>query len=200
LLKIRQKIIKSLFDILFSVLGILLLGWMIIVLIMLSTIDTNSFGLFFQKRIGFKGKVFYVFKIRTMKVDKSISTTVTTIKDSRVTKIGSFLRKYKLDELPQLINILIRDMSFVGPRPDVEGFADKLEGEDRIVLNVKPGLTGPASLVFKHEEELLAEQENPVAYNRGVIWPQKVKINKEYIKNYTFKKDLEIIYKTMFNA
>jgi len=199
-LKIRQKIIKSLFDILFSVLGILLLGWMIIVLIMLSTIDTNSFGLFFQKRIGFKGKVFYVFKIRTMKVDKSISTTVTTIKDSRVTKIGSFLRKYKLDELPQLINILIRDMSFVGPRPDVEGFADKLEGEDRIVLNVKPGLTGPASLVFKHEEELLAEQENPVAYNRGVIWPQKVKINKEYIKNYTFKKDLEIIYKTMFNA
>jgi len=199
-LRIKQKIIKRLFDIVFSVLGILLLGWIIILLIILTTIDTNSFGLFYQKRIGFNGKVFYIFKIRTMKPNRKVTTTITTVNDTRLTTLGKILRKYKLDELPQLINVMLGNMSFVGPRPDVKSFADALVGDDRIILTVKPGITGQASLYFRNEEELLAQQENPEKYNREVIWPEKVSINKEYVKNYTFKKDLQILYKTFFYA
>jgi len=199
-LRIKQKIIKRLFDIVFSVLGILLLGWIIISLIILTTIDTNSFGLFYQKRIGFNGKVFYIFKIRTMKPNRKVTTTITTVNDTRLTTLGKILRKYKLDELPQLINVILGNMSFVGPRPDVKSFADALVGDDRIILTVKPGITGQASLYFRNEEELLAQQENPEKYNREVIWPEKVSINKEYVKNYTFKKDLQILYKTFFYA
>jgi len=197
-LKIKQKIIKRLFDIIFSVIGILLLGWMLILLLILATIDTKSFGLFFQNRIGFNGKEFYIFKIRTMKINHKISTTITTVNDVRLTALGKILRKYKLDELPQIINVLLGNMSFVGPRPDVKGFADSLVGENRIILTVKPGITGPASLYFRNEEELLANQENPCEYNRNIIWPKKIAINKEYVKNYTFKKDLQILYKTVF--
>ena len=197
-MKIKQKIIKRLFDIVFSVLGILLLGWMIILLIILATVDTKLFGLFYQKRIGLKGKYFYVFKIRTMKTNHEISTTITTLNDARLTTLGKLLRKYKLDELPQLVNVLIGNMSFVGPRPDVKGFADALIGDDRIILTVKPGITGPASVYFRNEEEVLAHQENPCEYNRKIIWPKKIAINKEYVKNYTFKKDLQILYKTIF--
>jgi len=197
-LKIKQKIIKRLFDIIFSVIGILLLGWMLILLLILATIDTKSFGLFFQNRIGFNGKEFYIFKIRTMKINHKISTTITTVNDVRLTTLGKILRKYKLDELPQIINVLLGNMSFVGPRPDVKGFADSLVGENRIILTVKPGITGPASLYFRNEEELLANQENPCEYNRNIIWPKKIAINKEYVKNYTFKKDLQILYKTVF--
>jgi len=197
-LKIKQKIIKRLFDIVFSVLGILLVGWMIILLIILSTIDTKSFGLFYQKRIGFNGKGFYIFKIRTMKTNHKIVTTITTVNDTRLTTLGKTLRKYKLDELPQLINVILGNMSFVGPRPDVKGFVDTLVGDDRIILTVKPGITGPASLYFRNEEELLAHQENPCEYNRNIIWPKKIAINKEYVKKYTFNKDLQILYKTVF--
>ena len=106
-------------------------------------------------------------------------------------------RKYKIDELPQLINVLKGDMSFVGPRPDVPGYADKLEGEDRIILSIKPGITGPATLKYKNEEEILANVDDPVKYNNQVIWPDKVKINKEYIKNWSLKKDIEYILKTI---
>lgn len=196
-MKIRQKIIKAIFDIVFSILGLLLFGWLIILLIVVATIDTKLFGLFCQKRIGFKGKEFYILKIRTMKVKYETSNSVTIANDDRITALGKVLRKYKLDELPQLINILIGKMSFVGPRPDVKGFADKLVGEDKIILTVKPGITGPASLFFRNEEELLVHKENPYEYNRIIIWPNKVAINKEYIKNYTFKRDLQILYNTV---
>lgn len=199
-MEVKQKIIKRLFDIFFSIIGIIVLGWMIILYILFSTIDTKSLGIFRQKRVGFNGKEFYVFKIRTMKNHSKITTTVTVANDVRITSFGKFLRKHKLDELPQLFNIFIGDMSFVGPRPDVKGFADKLTGDDRIILSVRPGLTGPATIYFRNEEELLAEQENPEVYNRRVIWPKKVAINKDYIKNYTFKSDLIIIFKTLLNA
>ncbi len=132
-----------------------------------------------------------------MKDDEFSNNYTTTINDPRVTKIGRFLRKTKLDELPQLWNVLIGDMSLVGPRPDVPGYADKLKGEDRIVLTVRPGITGPASLYFKNEETLLAKQNDPKRYNDEVIWPQKVKINRNYILEYSFKKDLMYIFKTI---
>jgi lipopolysaccharide/colanic/teichoic acid biosynthesis glycosyltransferase len=112
--------------------------------------------------------------------------------------LGRFWRKTKIDELPQLINVLKGDMSFVGPRPDVPGYADKLEGEDRIVLSVRPGITGPATLKYRDEEALLAGQKDPERYNNEVIWPDKVRINKEYIKSYSFKNDLVYIAKTIF--
>ncbi len=115
----------------------------------------------------------------------------------RTTALGRFLREMKWDELPQLWNVLKGDMSFVGPRPDIPGYADALEGEDRIILSVKPGLTGVASLYFKDEEELLAQQENPSTYNDQVIWPKKIALNKAYIDNYSFFKDLRILFKTV---
>ncbi|MBA6363257.1 sugar transferase, partial [Colwellia sp. BRX8-8] len=106
-------------------------------------------------------------------------------------------RKFKVDELPQLVNVLFGTMSFVGPRPDVPGYADLLEGDDRIVLTIKPGITGPASIKYKNEEELLAHQTDPKFYNDTVIWPDKVKINKEYISKYSFYTDIKFILKTV---
>ena len=111
--------------------------------------------------------------------------------ESRITPLGAVLRKYKLDELPELWNVLIGDMSLVGPRPDVPGYADRLEGEDRRMLLLKPGITGPASLKYRNEEELLAEQENPQRYNDEVLFPDKVRINIEYLDNWSFGKDIK---------
>ena len=117
---------------------------------------------------------------------------------SRITPLGAKLRKYKLDELPELWNVLIGDMSFVGPRPDVPGYADKLEGENRRVLLLKPGITGPASLKYRNEEELLAQQEDPQKYNDEVLFPDKVRINIEYLDHWFFWNDIKIIIYTIF--
>ncbi len=122
---------------------------------------------------------------------------VTTSNDRRITKSGAFFRRTKIDELPQLFNVLIGDMSFVGPRPDVPGYADRLEGEARAILELRPGITGPASLKYKNEEEILAQQKDPKMYNDTVIWPDKVAINLEYIQNWSFKKDMEYIFQTI---
>ena len=146
-------------------------------------------GIFKQERVGMDGDLFTIYKIRTFKLEDD---------KIEVTTFGKFLRKFKIDELPQLWNILKGDMSFVGPRPDVSGFADKLNGEDRIILSVRPGLTGPASIKFKNEEGILAQQSNPEDYNRNVIWPKKVEINKEYITNYSFFKDIYYILVSIF--
>jgi lipopolysaccharide/colanic/teichoic acid biosynthesis glycosyltransferase len=191
----KDKFIKRNFDIVLSLIG-LFLSWPIILIAwILASFETKSNGMFSQIRIGENAKPFKIYKIKTMTSSKD--TTITTANDNRITKYGKFFRKYKIDELPQLWNVLIGDMSFVGPRPDVPGYADKLEGDDRIVLSIKPGITGPASLKYKHEEEILAKVDNPVEYNDKVIWPDKVKINKEYIKNWSLKKDLEYIKKTI---
>lgn len=193
-----QKILKRLLDISLSLFGLILSFLFLGVLLILSSIDTKSLGILSQNRIGQFGKTFRLLKFKTMRDTNQPQNYITTINDPRITKFGRFLRKTKLDELPQLWNVLIGDMSFVGPRPDVPGYADKLQGEDRIILEVKPGITGPASLAFKNEEELLAKQQNPKIYNDEVIWPEKVNINKAYIKNYRFKKDIKIIVKTIF--
>ncbi|MFT4684982.1 MAG: lipopolysaccharide/colanic/teichoic acid biosynthesis glycosyltransferase [Urechidicola sp.] len=166
-------------------------------LIILASFSTRSFGVFSQKRVGKGSQLFTLYKIKSMRKNTA-QHHVTTANDARVTKFGKFLRRSKLDELPQLYNVLIGDMSFVGPRPDVEGYADLLEGDDRIVLSVKPAITGPATIKFADEEIILAEQENPLEYNDTVLWPQKVVINKEYIKNWSLSKDIGYIFETVF--
>jgi lipopolysaccharide/colanic/teichoic acid biosynthesis glycosyltransferase len=128
----------------------------------------------------------------------SNQNTITVATDERITSIGTFLRKYKLDELPQLWNVLVGNMSFVGPRPDVPGYADKLEGDDRKILELRPGITGPASLCYKNEEMILDKCNNPQKFNDEVIWPHKVKMNLHYYNNYSFVKDILYIIVTIF--
>lgn len=185
------------FDIVVSFLGLTFSWWLIFIAWVIATFETKSNGFFIQKRVGKDGKIFNVIKIKTMKKVEGVDTTITSSNDVRITKSGKFFRDTKIDELPQLINVLIGDMSFVGPRPDVPGYADKLEGDDRIVLTIRPGITGPASLKYKNEEEILASQNDPKWYNDKVIWPDKVRINKEYIKNWSLKTDIEYIIKTV---
>ena len=185
------------FDIVVSFLGLTFSWWLIFIAWVIATFETKSNGFFIQKRVGKDGKIFNVIKIKTMKKVEGVDTTITSSNDVRITKSGKFFRDKKIDELPQLINVLIGDMSFVGPRPDVPGYADKLEGEDRIVLSIRPGITGPASLKYKNEEEILASQNDPKWYNDKIIWPDKVRINKEYIKNWSLKTDIEYIIKTV---
>ena len=188
---------KRVFDIVFSLIGLILTWPIILIAWIIASIETKSNGMFIQKRVGKDGKLFNIYKIKTMRKIDNIDTTITSSNDIRITKSGKFFRKYKIDELPQLWNVLIGDMSFVGPRPDVPGYADKLEGDDKIILSVRPGITGPASLKYKNEEEILAQQEDPKWYNDNIIWPDKVKINKDYIKNWSLLKDIKYIIKTV---
>ena len=153
-----------------------------------------------QERVGKNGKLFALIKIKTMKPVLGVNTNVTQKNDVRITISGAIFRKTKIDELPQLWNVLIGQMSFVGPRPDVKGYADKLQGKDRVVLLVRPGITGPASIKYKNEEELLSEQSNPEKYNSEVIWPDKVKINVNYVNNWSFIQDVRYIYQTVANT
>lgn len=152
---------------------------------------------FKQKRVGQHGRLFTMYKFRSMTIGHS-GNSVSVKGESRITPLGAKLRKYKLDELPELWNVLIGDMSFVGPRPDVPGYADKLEGESRKVLLLKPGITGPASLKYRNEEELLAQQEDPQKYNDEVLFPDKVRINIEYLDHWSFWNDIKIIIYTIF--
>ena len=192
-----MKIIKNIFDLILSSFGLLASWWLILIAWIVATIETKSNGFFIQKRVGKDGKLFNVYKIKTMKKVDGVDTTITSANDIRITRSGKFFRDTKIDELPQLFNVLIGDMSFVGPRPDVEGYADKLQGDDKVVLNIRPGITGPASLKYKNEEEILSKQSNPKEYNDTAIWPDKVKINKEYIRNWSLKKDIQYILKTV---
>lgn len=176
--------------------SILFLSPVFLLIILSILIFSGSPVLFRQVRIGQHGKPFTIFKFRTMVNNHSGSTT-SVKNEARITRVGAFLRKWKLDELPELFNILLGDMAFVGPRPDVPGYADELVGEDRKLLVLKPGLTGPASLKYLDEEELLAEQENPSEYNDKVIYPDKVKINLIYAKKKSIAHDLKIIAYTI---
>ncbi len=193
----NQKLIKRLFDLFFSFIGIVVFSIPILVLILLATISTRKFGLYTQLRVGKNAKMFTMYKIRTMHGSDN-ELFITLIDDKRITIFGKFLRKFKLDELPQLFNVLKGDMSFVGPRPDIKGYADELKGEERIILSVKPGITGPATLRYKDEELLLSKQSDPLKYNDEVIWREKIKINIKYIENWTLIDDLKFILKTIF--
>lgn len=178
---------KRAFDFFLSFLTLIPLGFFLILFWVLASIDTNANGLFIQKRIGQFGKVFFILKLRSM-----------SLKTNKISKFGQFLRNSKIDELPQLWNILIGNMSFVGPRPDIPGYYDKLEGENRKILELKPGLTSEASIKYANEEELLNQQDDPLFYNDTIIFPDKVKMNLEYYYKQSILVDLQIIVKTIF--
>lgn len=196
-LNLVQSFTKRIVDFWLSFIGLILVFPIILLAWLAATLETKSNGFFIQERIGRKGRVIRIVKIKTMKEIEGFKTSITSSGDPRITRSGTFFRKAKIDELPQLWNVLIGEMSFVGPRPDVPGYVDHLKGGDRILLSLRPGITGPASLKYSDEEEVLALQENPEKYNDEVIWPDKVKINREYIKNYSLKKDLIYIWKTI---
>lgn len=181
--------VKRIFDFFFAFLGLILMSWILLICIIIASIDTKSFGLFVQERIGQYGKPFKIFKIKSMN-DTS----------KKISSLGCFLRKSKLDELPQLLNILLGQMSFVGPRPDISGYYDLLEGENRKILELKPGLTSEASLKYANEEELLNQYENSLEYNDTVIFPDKVKMNLEYYYKQSILVDLQTIVKTIFRT
>jgi lipopolysaccharide/colanic/teichoic acid biosynthesis glycosyltransferase len=193
----RDCFFKRCFDLTFSLIGLLLFWWLILIGWIMARLSTGDAGFFIQDRVGQHGKIFKVIKLQTMRPSKVVTTTVTSSSDTRITKIGSILRKSKIDELPQLFNVVKGEMSFVGPRPDVPGFADELVDEDRIILTLKPGITGPATIFYKNEEELLEEQEDPELYNAEVVFPTKVKMNIEYIEHYSLLKDMKYILKTI---
>lgn len=192
--------VKRIFDIILSLTGLALTWWVIVAGYIAATLDTGENGFFIQKRVGRHGRIFKIIKLRTMRTDSCVTTSVTTVNDQRITGLGQFLRRTKCDELPQLINVLKGDMSFVGPRPDVPGFADRLKGQDREILSVRPGITGPATLKYKNEEMLLAKVADPETYNCTVIYPDKMRINLSYIRNYSLLKDIKYICKTIFSC
>ena len=190
-------VLKYIFDRMAALLGLLLIWWLLIVVAILIKVKMpGGPALFRQTRIGRHGKPFTIYKFRTMTVGHG-GSSVSVAGESRITPLGAVLRRYKIDELPELWNVLIGDMSFVGPRPDVPGYADRLQGDDREMLELRPGITGPASLKYRNEEELLAAVENPQEYNDTVIYPDKVRINRYYLHNYSFMKDIEMIVCTV---
>ena len=190
-------LLKSIFDRTASFFGLVFLFPVLIVVGILIRIKMPGGPIIFkQRRVGQHGQLFTMYKFRSMTVGHS-GSSVSVKGESRITPLGAKLRKYKLDELPELWNVLIGDMNLVGPRPDVPGYADKLEGENRRMLLLKPGITGPASLKYRNEEEILAEQENPQKYNDAVLFPDKVQINIEYLDNWSFWNDIKIIIYTV---
>jgi len=196
-LRTLQAFQKRTFDLFFATFGLLTLWWLILITWVCASFETRSNGFFIQKRVGLNGRMFSVIKIKTMRPIPNFETTVTKNGDPRITVLGAFFRKTKIDELPQLWNILVGDMSFVGPRPDVKGYADQLKGSERSILSIRPGITGPASLKYHDEAVLLAKQDDPESYNKNIIWPDKVRINMNYICNWSLKADICYIFKTI---
>lgn len=208
----RIMILKYIFDRVVALIGLLFL-WpvLLIVAILVKVKMPGGPALFVQKRVGKDGRLFKCHKFRTMTV-KHNGSTVSVAGDSRITPLGAKLRHYKLDELPGLWDVLIGNMSFVGPRPDVPGYADQLKGDDRRVLQLRPGITGPATLKYRLEDEMISEyvakkqaagdtremQEIAVEYNDTVIYPDKVRLNLYYLDHYSFVKDFQMILCTVF--
>ena len=206
-------IFKRIFDILASFCGLLLIWWIFPVVAFLIKKRMSDGPVFFcQKRVGKDGKLFTCHKFRTMML-KHDGSSVSVAGDSRITPFGAKLRHYKIDELPALWDVLIGTMSFVGPRPDVPGYADKLTGDDCDVLKLRPGITGPATLKYRLEDEMIADyverkrkqgdirsiQEIAVEYNDTVIYPDKVRLNCYYYRHYSFIKDIQMILATVFD-
>ena len=204
-------ILKWLFDRLVSLVGLLILWPVLIVVAILVKVKMPGGPAFFvQDRVGKDGELFKCHKFRTMTVNHN-GSSVSVAGDSRITPLGAKLRHFKLDELPGLWDVLIGNMSFVGPRPDVPGYADKLEGDDRDVLKLRPGITGPATLKYRLEDEMISEyvaqkqkegdtrdsQDIAVEYNNTVIYPDKVRINCYYYRHYSFIKDIQMIFCTV---
>jgi lipopolysaccharide/colanic/teichoic acid biosynthesis glycosyltransferase len=183
--------IKRFFDIIFSLFTLLFFFWVVCIAWLLAAIDTHTNGIFIQERIGQFGNPFKIYKLRTIQVSPSSG-------NPRISKIGKFLRSYKLDELPQFLNVLKGEMSIVGPRPDLPGYYDLLQGENRKILELKPGLTSPAALKYSAEEQLLEKQDLPLLYNNNSIFPDKVQLNLDYYYHRSFCRDIGIISKTIW--
>lgn len=189
--------LKSVFDFAASLVGLLILfPFLLIVALLIKIRMPGGPVLFTQKRVGKGGRLFTMYKFRSMTVSHS-GSSVSIKGESRITPLGNLLRTYKIDELPELWNVLRGDMSLVGPRPDVPGYADRLQGKEREILKLKPGITGPASLKYREEEELLAQQADPQRYNDEILFPDKVRINLNYLKHRSFGLDIKIIIYTL---
>ena len=192
-----MKVIKWVFDRTTAFFGLIILcPLMMLVAIVIKLKMPKGPIIFKQKRVGQHARLFNIYKFRTMVADHD-GNSISVAGESRITSLGKILRKYKIDELPELWNVLKGDMSFVGPRPDVPGYADCLQGRERDILSLKPGITGPASLKYRNEEELLAIQEDSQKYNDEVIYPDKTRINLYYLDHYSFWNDLQIILCTV---
>ena len=189
---------KRLFDFIAALAGGIVLSPLMLVLAVLVRATSPGPALFIQERVGRHGRVFRCAKFRTMGTGAQAQGTVTTAADARVTPLGRWLRRWKLDELPQLWNVLAGRMSFVGPRPDVPGYADRLQGDDRRILELRPGITGLATLLFRDEERLLALAKNPQAFNDAVVYPEKVRLNREYLETGSFWRDLGYVFATVW--
>ena len=187
---------KWIFDRMMALIGLLFLWPVLLIVAILIKIQMPGPVFFIQQRVGRNGKLFNCHKFRSMTMDHG-GSSVSVAGEARITPLGAKLRRYKLDELPELWDVFIGNMSFVGPRPDVPGYADKLQGEDRIILSLRPGITGPATLKYRNEEELLATVKDPVKYNDEVIYPDKVRINRYYAEHYSFTKDIQMIFCTV---
>lgn len=188
--------LKYIFDRTMSFIGLLFLWPVLLVVAILIKCKMPGSILFVQQRVGKNGKLFNCHKFRSMTVGHG-GSSVSVAGEARITPLGAVLRKYKLDELPELWDVFIGTMSFVGPRPDVPGYADKLQGEDRIILTLRPGITGPATLKYRNEEEMLATVTDPQKYNDEVIYPDKVRINRYYAEHYSFIQDIQMIFCTV---
>ena len=191
---------KRLFDLLLSICLLVILFSLFIIISFIIKISSRGPIFFIQERVGKDAKLFKMIKFRTMYLNQKNTSSITIKGDLRVTKIGVFLRKYKLDELPELINVVVGHMSMVGPRPDVSGYADKLVGEDSKIVRLRPGITGPASLKYANEEEILSSKDNPKLYNDNILYPDKVKINLDYYYNNNIWLDIKIIFLTIFRS
>ena len=212
--------LKFVFDKVVSLVGLIVLSPVLLIVALLIKWKMPGPILFCQQRVGRYGRIFTVYKFRTMTVKAEASvasrnseaTSIASQEQSRITPLGEKLRRYKLDELPELWNVLKGDMSFVGPRPDVPGYADQLKGEDREVLLLRPGITGPASLKYRNEEDILEAVDEALQkgrsglpmgittvqeYNDNVIYPDKVRLNRYYLHHYSFIKDIQMIVCTV---
>lgn len=191
-----MSILKYIFDRTVAFFGLLFLSPVLLIVAILIKCQMPGPVFFVQQRVGKDGKLFPCHKFRSMSVNHN-GSSVSVAGESRITPLGAKLRRYKLDELPELWDVLIGNMSFVGPRPDVPGYADKLQGKNRIILSLRPGITGPATLKYRNEEELLAAVEDPIKYNDEVIYPDKVRINRYYAEHYSFANDIKMILCTV---
>lgn len=197
----RQAALKRAFDLGIAAVGLVLLLPFLAALMIGVRLTSPGPALYRQTRVGRGGRPFPMLKLRTMRhAPGHGGTHVTTAGDRRITRYGAFLRHYKLDELPQILNVLRGEMSFVGPRPDVPGYADRLEGEARRILSVRPGITGPATLCFRDEEEILAAAAEPVRRNDLVVYPVKTRLNLAYLDSWSFGRDLGYLLVTVVPA
>ena len=193
-----QAVLKRTFDAATAALALAMVWPLLLILVLGVKLSSPGPAVFRQKRVGRGGRIFWMLKLRSMVFSLVEGSPVTVAGDGRVTPFGRFLRTFKLDELPQLWNVLKGEMSFVGPRPDVPGYADQLRGDERRILDLRPGITGPSTLYFRDEEKLLAGVENPSEYNDKVVFPMKTRLNLEYLDSWSFARDLGYLLVTLF--